>query len=44
MTNGPVCETETDLQTERGDVRLPRRREEWGGMGWEAGIHRRKLL
>ena len=32
MTNEPVCETETDLQTERADVWLPRRRD--GREGW----------
>ena len=44
MTNEPVCETETDLQTDRADVWLPRRRDGRGGMDWEAGIRRCKLL
>ena len=43
-TNELIYKTETDSQTERTDLWLPR--ESWGGRGmdWEFGVGRRKLL
>ena len=40
-TNKLICETKTDSQTERTDLWLPRG---GGGMEWEAGVSRCKLL
>ena len=43
-TNELIYETETEPQTQRTDLWLPR--ESWGGRGmdWEFGVGRRKLL
>ena len=41
-TNELTYETETDSQTQRSELWLPRRKS--GGMNWEFGISRRKLL
>ena len=43
-TNEPIYETETDLQTQRTDLWLPRGRGSGGGMEWEFGISRCKLV
>ena len=42
--NEPIYETETDSQTLRTDLWLPRGRWSEGGMDWEFGISRCKLL
>ena len=39
-----IYETETDPQTEKTDLRLPRGWGSWKGMKWELGINRYKLL
>ena len=44
-TNEPTYTTETDSQTWRTDLWLPRGRErEWGHTVWEFGISRCKLI
>ena len=43
-TNERIYEIETDSQTQRTDLWLPRWREGGGGMEWEFGISRYKLL
>ena len=43
-TNELIYETETDSQTERTDLWLPRGRGSRGGMEWEFGISRCELL
>ena len=43
-TNEPIYKTETDSQTYRTDLQLPRGRGYGGGMDWEFGISRCKLL
>ena len=43
-TNELIYETETDLQTQRTDLWLPRGRRGWEGKDWEFGISRCKLL
>ena len=43
-TNEPIHETETDSQTLRWDLRLPRWREGGKGMDWKSGVGRCKLL
>ena len=42
-TNETICKTETDSQTLRTDLWLPRRGGR-SGMDWEFGINRYKLL
>ena len=43
-TNECIYETETDSEIQRTDLWLPRGREGGGGMDWEFGISRWKLL
>ena len=44
-TNEHICETETDSQTQRADVWLPRGKGAGGGIEWELfGTSRCKLL
>ena len=43
-TNEPIYETETNSQTSTTDLWLSRGREDGGGMDWEFGISRGKLL
>ena len=43
-TNELICETETDSQTQRTDLRLPRGMGGRGGIDWEFGTSRCKLL
>ena len=43
-TNEPIYETETDSQTWRTDLWLPRGRERGREMDWEFGVTRCKLL
>ena len=43
-TNEPIYETETDSWTQRTDLWLPRGRGCGGGMEWEFGISRCKLV
>ena len=43
-TNEPIYEIGTDSQTQRTDLWLPWGREGGGGMNWEFGISRYKLL
>ena len=43
-TNEPIYETETDSQTQRIDLWLPRGMGSGGGMDWEFGISSCKLL
>ena len=43
-TNEHIYETETDSQTWRTDLWLPRGRGEGGGKDWKFGISRCKLL
>ena len=43
-TNELIYKTETDSQTQRTDLWLPRRRGDGGRMDWEFGISRCKLL
>ena len=40
----PIYETETDSQTERTDLWLPRGKGVGGGKDWEFGVSRFKLL
>ena len=42
-TNEPIYEQETDSQTQRTDLWLPRG-EDGGGVEWEVGMSRCKLL
>ena len=44
FTNELIYETETDSQTQRTDLWLPRGRGVEGGMDWEFGVSRCKLL
>ena len=37
-TNEPIYEKETDSQTQRTDLWLPRGRGSMGGMEWEFGV------
>ena len=41
-TNEPIYDTETDSQTERRDLWLPRGKGGGGGMDWDFGISRCK--
>ena len=43
-TNEPIYKTETDSQTLRADLWLPRGRVERSGMEWKFGASRCKLL
>ena len=43
-TNELIYKTETDSQTQRTDLWLPRGRERGGGMEWEFGINRCELV
>ena len=43
-TNELIYETETDSQTQKTDLWLPKGRRREGGMDWEFGISRYKLL
>ena len=43
-TNKPICETETDSQTQRADLWLPRGKEGSRRTGWQFGVGRCKLL
>ena len=43
-TNELIYETETDSQTRRTDLWLPRGRKSRGGVDWEFGMSRYKLL
>ena len=43
-TNELIYKTETDSQTQRTDVRLPRGKGRGGGMDWKFGVSRCKLL
>ena len=43
-TNGPLYKTETDSQTQRPFLWLPKGREGGKGMNWESGVSRCKLL
>ena len=43
-TNELIYETETDSQAQRTDLCLSRGRVGWGGMDWEFGVSRCKLL
>ena len=43
-TNEPIYKTETDSQTQRSDLWLPRGRVGERGMDWEFGVGRYKLL
>ena len=43
-TNEPIYETEADSQTQRTDLWLPRGKGGEGGMEWEFGVSRCKLL
>ena len=43
-TNKPIYETETDSELYRTDQWLPKRRRCAGGMNWDFGISRYRLL
>ena len=43
-TSEPIYKTETDSQTQRTDLWLPKGRRMWRGMYWGLGVGRCKLM